>query len=718
MNKSALPYINTFANIVIAFVFLLFPVFFLTITTDFFTFPKQLLIVFGSLLLFVLWGVKSLAEKKVTVLSNPLNFSVFLFILVVIFSTIFSASRHDSLLQMIPVALLGLFFFAAINFIQDKSSYAVALMCLIIGTSLSAILSIFAKFGIYALPFEQVNNPLFNTFGAPVQYFAFLTPILVLCVSSLLNIVRDKGIAKATKDMSSLLQIVATLILVGAIAVVVSQILTSDQKPILLPMSDGFQIAFASISQDAARLAQSLLVGSGYGTFATDFTRFVAPTFNTNNFWNLTFSFSSSYVLELLTTIGVLGLFAFAFIFVSFVRSKKSLTHPLFLATASVFVLSLIIPFSYAVVFQLFGLLALYVAHRTIENAKGFENVEINLVALKRGFFSVTEEGSHSKKESLILPVLFMALSIATSLYIMFSLTGSGTTPRKGFVNLVSSDIKFAKSLTPASLQNGVLTYDLQTAAISQYPYRSDYYRLFSQINLAIAANLVNSQQGKTPSQEVQQNIIGLLQQSINSGRQSVTLSPYTSSNWQNLGQIYRNLIGVGQNAEQFAIASYNQAIALFPANPGLRIELGGIYYQLQQWDLALNQFNIATQLKVDYANAYYNIGKTYEQKVDLQAALTEFQRVKQLVANDKPNTDKINEEIRLIEEKIGQQAQGAANLEPSKDNTPLRVNNPAAEFPERDPREPISPPPPTPAIKTSITPAPQVQNASPTPAQ
>src|SRR5690606_37821750 len=116
---------------------------------------------------------------------------------------------------------------------------------------------------------------------------------------------------------------------------------------------------------------------------------------------------------------------------------------------------------------------------------------------------------------------------------------------------------------TPQALQSGTETYNLQTQAITEYPYRSDCYRLFSQINLALAANLVNAQQGKTPSEEVQNNIILLLQQSINAARQAVTLSPFTALNWQNLGQIYRNLIGVGENAEEFAVASYNQAIIL-----------------------------------------------------------------------------------------------------------------------------------------------------------
>lgn len=708
-NKSAVGIITTVSTIITASVYLLFPLFFLTITTDFFTFPKQILIVGASLLLFILWGIKALVERKVSVLVNPLNIPVLIFATILVLSTFFSLSRQDALLQSLPVILLCVFFFTTINFIQDKSSFMIIVISLLIGTAISSILSILAYFNVFVLPFEAVRNQGFNTHGSPIQYAAFLLPLLVLCVSSLFDIVKKKKISALTKDYTHILQLVSAVVFTVAIGVVIFQIVSSAQKPILLPFNHGFQVAFAAISQDSQRMIQSLLVGSGYGTFSTDFTRFIAPTFNNYDFWNLTFAFSSSYVLELLATTGILGLFSFAFIFANFIRSKARANNPLFLATLTAFILSLVIPFSFSLVFLLFALLSLFVAHRAIENAKGFDTVTLNLVTLRQGLFSVSE-GSGKSKENLIVPTLILLVAILSSIFILFYLTGSGAAPRKGYVALVASDIKFAKSFTAEALRSGTETYNLETQAITEYPYRSDYYRLFSQINLALAANLVTAQQGKQPTEEVQNNIIALLQQSINSARQAVTLSPYSSINWQNLGQIYRNLIGVGQNAEQFAIASYNQAITLNPSNPGLRIELGGINYQLKQWDLAQNQFTIATQLKPDYANAYYNLGHVLEEKGDLANALAQYQAVRQLVANDKANADKIDVEIKALQAKIGAAQQAATETkEPTADTTPLNVNQPATDFPDRDPRVAIPEPPvghPTPTPKTGNNPS------------
>ncbi len=720
MNKSALSLVSSVATILTATIFLLFPLFFLTITTDFFTFPKQILIVIGSLLLLVLWGIKVVIERKITFLLNPLNLPIALFAIVLILSTFFSLSSQDSIIQSVPVILLCVLFVTTTNFISEKSSFSIVVTSLIIGSALSTILSICSFFNIYLLPFEAVKNQGFNTHGSPVQYAAYLVPLLVLCVASLIDIVKKGKLKSIFKDYSYILQLVSAIIFAIGLGIVLLQIIKAPQKPILLPFNHGFQVAFATISQDAPqRLAQSLLLGSGYGTFSTDFTRYIAPSFNNLSFWNLTFAFSSSYILELIATTGILGIFAFAFIFLNFLRSKAAPTNPLFLSTLSAFILTLLIPFSFSLVFLLFALLSLFVCYRTLAKAKGFDVITLNLVTLKQGLISVTEEGAKRNKENLLLPSIVLALTLIISVFVLFYLTGTGSTARKGYLALISSDIKFAKSFSQEALRSGTQTYNLETQAINEYPYRSDYYRLFSQINIALAANLVTAQQGRTPSQDVQQNIIALLQQSINSARQAVTLAPLSSVNWQNLGQIYRNLIGVGQNADQFAIASYNQATTLNPSNPGLRIELGGIYYQLKQWDLAQNQFNIAQQLKNDYPNAYYNLGHVFEEKGDLQNALTQYKLVAQLVANDKPNLDKINAEINALQEKIGkEQAANAQTKEPTTDNTPLGVNKPQNEFPPKDPKETIPAPPKgvvTPKPTATTTPAP-TQAVSPTP--
>ena len=219
-------------------------------------------------------------------------------------------------------------------------------------------------------------------------------------------------------------------------------------------------------------------------------------------------------------------------------------------------------------------------------------------------------------------------------------------------------------------------------------------------------------------SAEDQQAILTLIQQSINAGRQAVTVSPQSSLNWDNLSGIYRALIGFGENADQFAVLTNQQAIALDPNNPQQYVNLGGIYYQLGQWDLASNAFQSAIQIKPDYANAYYNLGHAFESKNDLNSALQVYIVVKNLVANDPESNKRISEEIAAVEAKIGSQANAQQSSQPATDaeQQELDLNRPSAQLPERDPQVKIPGPTVSPAPSTSPSPSPRATTPSPSP--
>ena len=207
--------------------------------------------------------------------------------------------------------------------------------------------------------------------------------------------------------------------------------------------------------------------------------------------------------------------------------------------------------------------------------------------------------------------------------------------------------------------------------------------------------------QGSSPSAQTVQTIYQLVQQSINSGRNATNISPANSLNWQNLSSIYRALIGFGQNADSFAILTSQQAATLDPSNPTQYINIGGIYYQLGLWDRAIEQFQIAINLKPDYANAFYNLGHALEEKGDFATALVQYQTVRSLVAKDKASLEIIDADIKAIEDKIGQASGPQPETQPAENQPPLEVNQPQAQLPEQKPPveipAPIDTPTPTP---------------------
>lgn len=688
-NKRALSF-DTLSSVVISITLFLFPLFFLTATTDFFIIPKQLLVIVAVIILIGIWTVKILVEKKIGATSNPLNLPIAIFAVIILASSILSRNRFDSLLQAVPLIFAILLFFAITNSIRDRRTFSFVLSSFLVGAAASALISIAYYFKLYFLPLPNIQNQFFNTFGSVLQHLIYLVPVLVLSVvyvARALEFPKIKVSSHTRGDLGFFIQAITGFFVLAGVLLISYQLAFLPNKPVVLPFVYGFQTAFASISQDVGRFIFSLLLGSGYGTFLVDFTRFKLPSFNLEpNIWNFSFSFSSSYALELIATTGIVGALSYIWLIVSALRSS-AIRNPIYAAVIVVFVLSFILPFSYTSVVLLFVILGIYISYLNVSGDRRVYDIVLSLVATKSGMlsFEATPEGAHphARTES---PILSGVVSLIVVLIV-------------GFLGLyiykfAVSDAAFAESLRQASANNGQKTYELQTKAIRDFPYRADYHRIFSQVNLSIANSLSqNIQAGSSPSAQTQQNISALLQQSINSARNAVTLSPLTSVNWQNLAQIYRSLINVGQNAENFAIASMNQAIALDPYNTQLYIQLGGIYFQLRQFDQAQNQFQVAINLKRDFANAYYNLGHTLEEKGDLQKALEVYQTVKQLSSNNKENLDKINSEIASLEAKIGKQKETTV-VTPETSQTPLSISTPQTSLPPQKPPIKISPPP------------------------
>lgn len=707
MNKNeTLAYLKNISLVLISGTLLIFPLFFLTNTTDFFVFPKQMLFMFVTILLLALWGVRMIIEKRLSLRTTPFNLPVFLFGAVILISSLVSRNIYDSLFQGIPVLMVMLFYFVTVNTIDNRNSFNVALSALSLGGVLSSLLSILYYFKLYVIPLPAIQTQYFTTFGSPVQHIAYLLPILLLSSLYVWRRYKAGHLKEFTTDYSLMVHVVSSVIILLGIAVTIFKVAVLPQKPIVLPFQYGAQIALASIGQDASRMLQSFLFGSGYGTFLTDFTRFHSPNFNLEqNLWTLSFSFSSSYFFELIATTGILGALAFIFILFKVIKTRLNPFSPLYAAVLAAFALSFFVPYSFTLVMLLFVLIGFYAVYLFLEGDKRVFDVVISLVALRQGLISFENEeeaNAHRRRsDSMAFPIVIMVVFVLLGGFLGYF----GT-------QLLRSDIKFAESLQQQALANGQTTYDLQRAAISDFPYKSDYYRIFSQVNLALANSLISATpQGTTPSAQVQQTVIALLQQSINSGRASVTLAPLNSSNWENLSSVYRSLVGVGQNAEQFAVASMNQAIALDPLNPRLRIALGGIYYQLGAYDLAQQQFQLAVNMKPDFANAYYNLGHAFEAKggpSDLQNAFNNYQAVRQLVANDKASLAQIDKEIEDLRKK-------AQNLQASQQNVPqsnaqqppLEVNQPQQQIPEEVGNVRVSPPP--------VSPSPAQANPTPT---
>lgn len=702
--KEILSYFENISILVIGILFVLFPIFFLSSTTDAFVLPKQLLLIILSSLALLIFAIKTIIEGKLRLRTSPFDLPVTLVLLIALVSALFSPNRYDALIAFAPLLFLGFLYFVIINTVKNQRQLLFLLSMLTLGAVLSGILTILSFFKLYPLPFSYTHAPFFTTFGSLLDqalYYALVLPIAGYFGYEFLNTMntpkRNNGSAfiasaQQRKTTNTMWTFGLAFIFIGLALGFTIYMLFTSQKPLILPFDTGLQTAFAAISQN--NVFKSLLLGSGYGTYLNDFTQFKPAVYNANDtLWAFTFFRSSSFALELMATTGLLGIAAFGFLIFRVVREKNYFL-PLMLAILA----AIVLPFSFTLIALFFILLALFAIVCIHNNPQRFGEAEFSLLALRKGLLVRPEHLQQTpteKRLSKILPSVFLlivALIIAIPLYFV--------------TRFMLSDFTFQQSLVAESQNNGLATYQLQTAAITLFPYRDIYYRSFSQTNLALANALaVNQPKHSSPSAQTQKDILTLIQQSINAGRAAVTVAPITSFNWNNLSSIYRSLIGFGQNADQFTILTLNQAIALDPNNPQQYIDLGGVYYQLGKYDDAIREFQIAINLKQNYANAYYNLGHAYEQKGDYEQAMSAYESVKQLVADNPTNTKRINDDITALNNKVaaaqrgttGQQQIQASpsaaqvNQTPQNAQQPIGVEQPSTPpLPTRNPREVI----------------------------
>lgn len=717
--KEVLSYIETILTVILAAFFFLFPLIFSSAFTDMFALPKQLLLAGVVGLSLLLIGVRMIFLGKIQLRSTPFDLPIFLFAIVIFLSAIFAVNRYDALINFMPFLFAVLLFFIIVNAVKEEKTILFSIAALVAGSALAGLISALAYLKIYIFPYAETQAQSFTTFGAlldQAMYIAIVLPFAgYVAWPYIARMIKTRRRLPAEDAMQinrkSVMSFgigfsVATVALIIGLGVTLLLLLTIA-KPVILPLETGFQTAFAAISQDAGRVLQGFLFGSGYGTYITDFTRFKQPAYNLNaQIWSFTFFRSSSFILELMATAGLLGLLSFLFIGYRFLKEKT-----MFLPLVLIFIAAFVLPFSFTIQVLFFIVLGLFAATQALSSPKRYEDLEYYFVAMKRGLIAAVPENAHvpaSVQQSATSRVLPF---IATALLIVF--VGA-----VGYMSAlyVLSDMQLKRTLDYMVQNNGLQAYNHLAGeeksntigAIQYFPYRDTNYRIFSQLNLALANSIALSQpQGQEISQETQQTILTLIQQSITAGRNAVTVSPQTSLNWDNLSNIYRSLIGFGQNADQFAIATNQEAIRLDPANPQQYINLGGIFYQLQQWDQAQNQFQIAIQLKPDLANAYYNLGHALESKGDLQGALTQYQAVRSLMQSDQENLKKIDEEIKALQTKIGTTQQTNAQTPAAttaENQPPLGINEPSPKLPERQPLEEIEGPSTTPAVSPSPT--------------
>lgn len=648
---SASPDLERASFFVVAAILVLFPLLFVPALASPFDLPKYTLILLGTLVFAILATMRGALSHKITLVRSTFDLPMVLLPILAIVSALLSANKVYSLTAD-PILLVGtsLLFFAIAQLVTTRERLVTLARILLVPAVLLAILTITQTAAVVVAPL--VKSPIWNLPIFSLQFNpagSLLSAVIFMAVMLPVSV----GLSFKTKDVSAkLLMGLIVLGLAGGVFVLYKNI------PVILPIETGWKVATGTMGLSAV----NAILGVGPGNYIDAFTSFKPVEFNTSSFWNLKFTAGANYYFYLLSTMGIAALATLLVLAVKVFQAIRvrfnlidtdQLEKGLLVSLGVCFVLFALSPAPAVLIFAMAAVLGLLVSfeHKT---------QEINLSAS-------------------FLRFLPLVVAIGLTLFVGFNL-----------LQFLRADYYFAKSLRAAAANKGTETYNAQIQAINLNQWNDAYHASYSQTNLALADSLA-SQPNLTDQQK--SAVVQLVQQSIREGRTAVALAPRRSANWENLSLIYRSLINFAQGADQWTVASLNQAIALDPTNPRLRLDLGGIYFANKDYASAAQIFNQAVNLKSDFANAHYNLAQALNGLNMKTEAVKELQLTASLICVPGTQTadcDRVNAEInslsKTVEATKGGELKVATssaqqNLPKAKTTPPVKISSPSGEI-------------------------------------
>ncbi len=428
-------------------------------------------------------------------------------------------------------------------------------------------------------------------------------------------------------------------------------------------------IAKGAITEDI----KSVFLGSGIGTFHYDFAKFKPLEINQKDYWSIRFNRSGSHIVEILATMGVLGLLAYlsiiglALMIVFFLIQTKlklpksakkeevssvgelPLILPLFLAFIGLFVAQLIYYQNVLSAFLFWFFLALL------------------MVALKGPVKEKKISFKSFPELSLIFNVLLFILILGIGVLWFFN------------ARFYLAEVNYAQAMNEQ--KDGQKIIDKLEKAVQLNPYQP-YYRVMlsrsyfnmayletmkQDTDLAVIKEYVINAANYGGEEEVEKNYIENGQEKTKTIVGVAKMVPNEVIVWENLAVIYRDIRSVIEpetrnEVVRFATESFLKAIELEPNNPVLHSALGKLYLSEGEAEKAKQEFAKTVELKEDYLEGLVQGALAYEEE-NMEEAVRRMEKA----YNDYPqqpeicfqlgrlyyNNDQTDEAIRLFEKAV-----------------------------------------------------------------
>ena len=367
--------------------------------------------------------------------------------------------------------------------------------------------------------------------------------------------------------------------------------------------------------------AKNFLVGSGFGTFGVDFSKFRTADFNNDQFaWSLRFNQPFSSLLALLAEGGLatflvfifLCLFALGHALNSWFRlrlsgtveniinelglSQNNARLDVFLVVAAWIVLTIGLgatlygPVLWWLWWLMLGLVV-----------SGLAFFSQNVVRHKE--WEVEDTPQYSLSFSFVLIVVMAAVIMAGVWGVQQYMAETAYAQA-----LRATDFKVAENKLSDSLAKRQSS-DLYHAALAQ----------------VFLLEAIDASRKTKPDVTAVSNLVA---QAVNEAKIATDLSPKSVALWENLSTMYENAAALVPDARSWAVKSLNQASELEPSNPVLFWRLGNNYSLAGNWADAIKSYQKAIDLKKDYVGAYLGLAGAYEQNKEMDKAVEVYKTV------------------------------------------------------------------------------------------
>lgn len=642
------------------------PLFVLPATTSVLELNKLLFAVLAAGVGLIVWLLSVVSSGKLVLRFNPIDKAVLAIAAATVIGVFFSVYKYKSIFglpvslseSLISIIALSLLYFLIVNMFNDRGEKIK--LILLIGVSLSLVYGFLQILGIHIFKTALTNSRAFNTIGSintltlagavmmPLLFkndirgwlghlfrLAGLIAVALLVILNwwVLWLVAIAGMVALT-TLESLQQqgfkinrfiLPMTVIVLAVFMMVVNFSVGPIRNKLPIEVAPAYGLSFDVVK---SVFKENFLTGYGPENFSMAFDRYGASRLANTSVSNAKFFDGTSQFLGWLSSGGLLMLGAVIILLWSIVsslrysfRSRMSarevrVSQGVLASMAALTVMMFLYPFNFTLMFLFYVLLGL-----TVLTLWGHEHRVYNI-----------EDRS--------------ALSLASSLGfiggLILALVGVYFT-----LSIYIGDVIYARTLNE---RDSAKAASLLNDAVNWNDGYDLYYRSASQTSLNLLAGELNARPDPKDTRRTAR-IQGYLNSSVNLAKRATELNAKESINWENLGDVYRNLMTLVDGTDALAEESYRKALKFRPGDAALYHKIGSMYLARGDFlrQLAANQsanagqlnqlaltayakaeanYKKATEISSNFGLAIYNLGVVYEREGKVREAISQLEKI------------------------------------------------------------------------------------------